>query len=98
MYEYDIRTDQGEKFIIRTGAIRLPWREQNPLYTKDLTYAEKTISYGNHEKDQVVKNREQILTVLRIRNVYTVSRIQKQQQKREVKKIRCQTFLCSHKI
>ena len=26
------------------------------------------------------------------------SRIQKQQQKREVKKIRCQTFLCSHKI
>ncbi len=27
-----------------------------------------------------------------------VSRIQKQQQKREVKKIRCQTFLCSHKI
>jgi hypothetical protein len=26
------------------------------------------------------------------------SRIQKQQQKREVKKIRCQTFLCSHKF
>ncbi len=46
--------------------------------------------------------------VLRIRDVYPGSRIlnfihpgsqiQKQQQNREVKKIRCQTVLCSHKI
>jgi hypothetical protein len=44
--------------------------------------------------------------VLRIRDVYSGflpipdlgSRIQKQQQKREVKKISCHTFLCSHKF
>jgi len=48
------------------------------------------------------------IPVLRIRDVYPGSRIlifthpgsriQKQQQKREVKKISCHTFLCSHKF
>jgi hypothetical protein len=33
-----------------------------------------------------------------IRDVYPGSRIQKQQQKREMKKISCHTFLCSQKF
>ncbi len=66
---YDIRTDQGEKVIIRTGAIRLPWREQDPLlYQRSESWhmpiAEKRILYGIYEKGQAIR-REQILRKLK---------------------------------